>query len=109
MLPGCPRLIESVFPVAIDLTILAESLPRRWSFILPGLASVWGLGNAVTGLVGMESRYGCESEPETNPKLPQPGHCLSILAARAAQPLRTAVAPKTWAGDISTLPLAVSA
>ncbi|WYZ42403.1 hypothetical protein EsH8_VI_000102 [Colletotrichum jinshuiense] len=38
--------------LAIDLTILAENIPRRWSFILAGLACLWGLGNAITGLIG---------------------------------------------------------
>ncbi|KAL2816972.1 major facilitator superfamily domain-containing protein [Aspergillus granulosus] len=37
--------------LAIDLTVLAESLPRKWDFLLTGLASVWGLGNAITGLI----------------------------------------------------------
>jgi hypothetical protein len=38
--------------VAIDLTILAESIPRKWGFILSGLACIWGVGNTVTGLIG---------------------------------------------------------
>ncbi|KAL4884968.1 major facilitator superfamily domain-containing protein [Aspergillus karnatakaensis] len=37
--------------LAIDLTVLAESLPRSWSFLLTGLACVWGLGNAITALI----------------------------------------------------------
>ncbi|KAH8702349.1 major facilitator superfamily domain-containing protein [Talaromyces proteolyticus] len=37
--------------LAIDLTILAEALPRKWTFLLTGLAAVWGLGNAITGLI----------------------------------------------------------
>ncbi|KAL4799463.1 major facilitator superfamily domain-containing protein [Aspergillus venezuelensis] len=37
--------------LAIDLTVLAESLPQTWSFLLTGLACVWGLGNAVTALI----------------------------------------------------------
>lgn len=38
--------------VAIDLTILAESIPKRWGFVLSGQAAIWGLGNTVTGLFG---------------------------------------------------------
>ncbi|OJJ61376.1 hypothetical protein ASPSYDRAFT_56700 [Aspergillus sydowii CBS 593.65] len=37
--------------LAIDLTVLAESLPRRWAFLLTGLACVWGLGSAITALI----------------------------------------------------------
>ncbi|KAL4805427.1 major facilitator superfamily domain-containing protein [Aspergillus unguis] len=37
--------------LAIDLTVLTESMPRRWSFLLTGLACVWGLGNAIAALV----------------------------------------------------------
>ncbi|PKY07927.1 putative sugar transporter [Aspergillus campestris IBT 28561] len=37
--------------LAIDLTVLAECLPRKWGFLLSGLACLWGLGNAVTGLI----------------------------------------------------------
>ncbi|KAI8190770.1 hypothetical protein KHU50_000395 [Colletotrichum sp. SAR 10_65] len=36
--------------LAIDLTILAENIPQRWSFMLAGLACVWGLGNTITGI-----------------------------------------------------------
>ena len=39
--------------MAIDLTVLAESLPRKWAFLLTSLACLWGLGNAVTGLIGI--------------------------------------------------------
>jgi hypothetical protein len=38
--------------VAIDLTVLAESLPRKWGFLLSALACLWGLGNTLTGLIG---------------------------------------------------------
>ncbi|KAI8300281.1 Major facilitator-type transporter hxnZ [Colletotrichum sp. SAR11_59] len=38
--------------LAIDLTILAENIPQRWSFMLAGLACVWGLGNTITGIIG---------------------------------------------------------
>jgi MFS family permease len=38
--------------VAIDLTVLAESLPRKWGFLLSALACLWGLGNTFTGLIG---------------------------------------------------------
>lgn len=41
--------------VAIDLTILAEAIPQQWSFILSSLACIWGLGNAITGLIGNSS------------------------------------------------------
>lgn len=41
--------------VAIDLTILAESIPREWTFVLSWLASIWGLGNATAGLIGTHS------------------------------------------------------
>jgi MFS family permease len=51
--------------VAIDLTILAESIPREWTFILSGLASIWGLGNAVTGLIGTYP-YGVTSNTATS-------------------------------------------
>ncbi|KAL3490022.1 major facilitator superfamily domain-containing protein [Aspergillus germanicus] len=37
--------------LAIDLTVLAENLPRKWDFLLTGLAFTWGLGNAITGLI----------------------------------------------------------
>ncbi|KAF7620793.1 putative sugar transporter [Aspergillus flavus] len=37
--------------LAIDLTVLAESLPRKWAFLLTSLACLWGLGNAITGLI----------------------------------------------------------
>ncbi|KAH6884854.1 putative sugar transporter [Thelonectria olida] len=49
--------------LAIDLTILAESIPREWTFILSGLASIWGLGNAVSGLIAwpLLVNFGCES------------------------------------------------
>ncbi|KAK1659953.1 major facilitator superfamily domain-containing protein [Colletotrichum godetiae] len=38
--------------LAIDLTIVAENIPQRWSFMLAGLACVWGLGNSITGFLG---------------------------------------------------------
>ncbi|KAF7556450.1 hypothetical protein G7Z17_g1442 [Cylindrodendrum hubeiense] len=49
--------------LAIDLAILAESIPRRWSFVLPGLAGVWGMGNAFTGLIAwpLLVNFGCPS------------------------------------------------
>ncbi|KAL4767244.1 major facilitator superfamily domain-containing protein [Aspergillus nidulans var. acristatus] len=37
--------------LAIDLTVLTESLPKKWSFLLTGLACIWGLGNAITALI----------------------------------------------------------
>ncbi|KAF9883609.1 hypothetical protein FE257_003116 [Aspergillus nanangensis] len=37
--------------LAIDLTVLAECLPRKWGFLLTALACLWGLGNAITGLI----------------------------------------------------------
>lgn len=37
--------------MAIDLTVLAESLPQKWAFLLTGIACVWGLGSAVTALI----------------------------------------------------------
>ncbi|KAJ6098915.1 sugar transporter [Penicillium canescens] len=37
--------------LAIDLTVLAESLPRKWGFLLSALACLWGLGNTFTGLI----------------------------------------------------------
>ncbi|KUL82554.1 hypothetical protein ZTR_09172 [Talaromyces verruculosus] len=37
--------------LAIDLAVLSEALPRAWMFLLTGLACVWGLGSAVTGLI----------------------------------------------------------
>ena len=40
------------FPVAIDLTVFQECLPRRWGWLLTLLACVWGLGNAITGFIG---------------------------------------------------------
>lgn len=45
-------LISYLSKVAIDLTLLAEAIPQEWSFILSSLAGIWGLGNAVTGLIG---------------------------------------------------------
>ncbi|KAK7402685.1 hypothetical protein QQX98_011548 [Neonectria punicea] len=49
--------------LAIDLTILAESIPRRWSFVLPGLAGIWGVGNVFTGLIAwpLLVNFGCPS------------------------------------------------
>ncbi|GJN75763.1 hypothetical protein PLICBS_009869 [Purpureocillium lilacinum] len=38
--------------LAIDLAILVESIPRKWSFMVSGLACIWGLGNTLTGLIG---------------------------------------------------------
>ncbi|KAL4937858.1 hypothetical protein BDV06DRAFT_232288 [Aspergillus oleicola] len=37
--------------LAIDLTVLSESLPQTWSFLLTGLACTWGLGTALTALI----------------------------------------------------------
>ncbi|KAJ5098123.1 sugar transporter, partial [Penicillium argentinense] len=58
--------------LAIDLAILAESIPPRWSFILSGLASIWGIGNAITGLIAwpLLVNFGCASgsDPSTCPK-----------------------------------------
>ncbi|KAJ0123908.1 hypothetical protein J7T55_012380 [Diaporthe amygdali] len=47
--------------LAIDLTLLTECLPVRFSFILTGLASVWGLGSAITGAIAwpLLVNYGC--------------------------------------------------
>ncbi|KAJ9144149.1 Major facilitator superfamily transporter [Pleurostoma richardsiae] len=49
--------------LAIDLTILVESIPRQWTFILSGLACIWGLGNAITGLIAwpLIVNFGCPS------------------------------------------------
>ncbi|KAH7126065.1 putative sugar transporter [Dactylonectria macrodidyma] len=49
--------------LAIDLAILAESIPRRWSFVLPGLAAIWGVGNVFTGLIAwpLLVNFGCPS------------------------------------------------
>lgn len=43
--------------VAIDLTLLTECLPIRFSFVLTGLASIWGLGSAITGLIGKQASF----------------------------------------------------
>lgn len=52
-LPSPSEAILTCFaPVAIDLTILAESIPSNWTWVLCGLASIWGLGNTVAGLIG---------------------------------------------------------
>ncbi|KXH45104.1 hypothetical protein CSIM01_01233 [Colletotrichum simmondsii] len=50
--------------LAIDLTILAENIPRRWSFMLAGLACVWGLGNSITGFLGwgLLVNFGCPQD-----------------------------------------------
>ncbi|KAG7062198.1 hypothetical protein JMJ76_0006476 [Colletotrichum scovillei] len=57
--------------LAIDLTILAENIPRRWSFMLAGLACVWGLGNSITGFLGwgLLVDFGCPqyATPSTCP------------------------------------------
>ncbi|KXJ91655.1 putative sugar transporter [Microdochium bolleyi] len=47
--------------LAIDLTMLSECLPARWGFVLTGLAGIWGLGNAITGLIAwpLLSTFGC--------------------------------------------------
>ncbi|QGA12644.1 hypothetical protein EYB26_000288 [Talaromyces marneffei] len=37
--------------LAIDLAVLSEALPQKWMFLLTGLACVWGLGSAITGLI----------------------------------------------------------
>ncbi|KAM0546949.1 hypothetical protein ACHAPJ_010609 [Fusarium lateritium] len=49
--------------LAIDLTILAEAIPQQWSFILSSLAGIWGLGNAITGLIAwpLLVNFGCPS------------------------------------------------
>ncbi|KAF4450530.1 hypothetical protein F53441_6385 [Fusarium austroafricanum] len=49
--------------LAIDLTILAEAIPQEWSFILSSLAGIWGLGNAITGLIAwpLLVNFGCPS------------------------------------------------
>ncbi|KAH7173167.1 putative sugar transporter [Fusarium flagelliforme] len=49
--------------LAIDLTILAEAIPQQWSFILSSLAGIWGLGNAITGLIAwpLLVNLGCPS------------------------------------------------
>lgn len=39
--------------MAIDLTVLAEILPRKWGFLLTGLACLWGFGSTITGLIGI--------------------------------------------------------
>lgn len=39
-------------PVAIDLTVFTEALPRSKSYLLTALALWWGVGNAVGGLLG---------------------------------------------------------
>ncbi|KAE8379865.1 major facilitator superfamily domain-containing protein [Aspergillus bertholletiae] len=59
--------------LAIDLTILAESLPRKWAFLLTSLACLWGLGNAVTGLIAwpLVVNFCClaDATPETCTKV----------------------------------------
>lgn len=40
------------FTVAIDLAVLAESIPASWTFMLSGLACVWGMGNTYAGMIG---------------------------------------------------------
>lgn len=45
--------------MAIDLAILVESIPRKWSFMVSGLACIWGLGNTLTGLIGKSSTVAC--------------------------------------------------
>ncbi|EQB50995.1 major facilitator superfamily transporter [Colletotrichum gloeosporioides Cg-14] len=58
--------------LAIDLTILAENIPQRWSFMLAGLACVWGLGNTITGIFGwaLIVPFSCpqDATPDTCPK-----------------------------------------
>ncbi|KAF3010373.1 hypothetical protein E8E14_010022 [Neopestalotiopsis sp. 37M] len=57
--------------LAIDLTLLAECLPARYSFLLTGMAAVWGLGNAITGLIAwpLLVNFSCSgSTPDTCPK-----------------------------------------
>ncbi|KAK1637553.1 major facilitator superfamily domain-containing protein [Colletotrichum phormii] len=65
-------LVGAIAMVAIDLTILAENIPRRWSFMLAGLACVWGLGNSITGFLrwGLLVNFGCpqDATPSTCPK-----------------------------------------
>ncbi|KXH25724.1 hypothetical protein CSAL01_04916 [Colletotrichum salicis] len=57
--------------LATDLTILAENIPQRWSFMLAGLACVWGLGNFITGFLGwgLLVNFGCSQDatPSTCP------------------------------------------
>ncbi|KAF4995955.1 hypothetical protein FGRMN_4810 [Fusarium graminum] len=54
--------------LAIDLTILAEAIPPQWSFILTSLAGIWGLGNAITGLIAwpLLVNFGCPSGSTPN-------------------------------------------
>ncbi|VUC33006.1 unnamed protein product [Clonostachys rosea] len=75
-------------------TLLA---PMKWGFVLSGLASIWGLGNTLTGLIAwpLLVTFGCESgsTPATCPKednmgwrylyITVGGLCLIMAAVRA--------------------------
>lgn len=92
--------------VAIDLAILAESIPRTWSFILSSLACVWGLGNTITGLIGESPGQWSATDAYD---YQQHGRCWSISVAKLVRHLQLAPNLPTWDGDTYTLFLAVSA
>lgn len=55
MHPSCINqsfLANCVPSVAIDLTVFSEFLPKKNRYLLTTLASMWGIGNAVGGLIG---------------------------------------------------------
>ena len=91
-------MLRYLFIVAIDLTVLAESIPRSWTFILSGLASIWGLGNAITGLIGNSSGWAIPQDSVTN--ITKPGRYSSTLVAQVALSLPIVPKSLTWDGGI---------
>ena len=90
--------------VAIDLAILAESIPRNWSFMLSGLACIWGLGNTLTGLIGKYLHHSHAGSAIYAADIHlQRGRCSLTSGARPVRRLRTATSQQTWAGDTCTL------
>lgn len=42
-------------PVAIDLTVFIEALPKTHTYLMTGLAATWGVGTAIGALIGEPS------------------------------------------------------
>lgn len=46
----------NVRPVAIDLTVFIEALPRTHTYLMTGLAATWGLGTTIGALIDKPSK-----------------------------------------------------
>lgn len=85
--------------VVIDLTILAENISRRWSFMVSGIAAVWGLGNVTTGLVGEDKGTRRSHSSLTLEKI---GPSSPTSAAPPAPRSKNVPKAPTWDGDTHT-------